>query len=48
MILDAEQMSRPDVVLVGLFSIGILGGLINKVFPQINTAFTALAEQGGR
>jgi len=35
MILDAEQMSRPDVVLVGLFSIGILGGLINKVFLRL-------------
>lgn len=35
MILDAEQMSRPDVVLVGLFSIGILGGLINRLFLKL-------------
>ena len=35
MILDAEQMSRPDVVLVGLFSIGIMGGLINLLFLKL-------------
>lgn len=32
MILDAEQMSRPDVVLVGLFAIGIVGSLIDWLF----------------
>ena len=32
MILDAEQMSRPDIVLVGIFCIGILGTLINRLF----------------
>lgn len=32
MILDAEQMSGPDVVLVGLFAIGIVGSLIDWLF----------------
>lgn len=32
MILDAEQMSCPDVVLVGLFAIGIVGSLIDWLF----------------
>ncbi len=32
MILDAEQMSRPDIVLVGLFAIGIVGSLIDWLF----------------
>lgn len=32
MILDAEQMSRPDIVLVGLFSIGIIGSVISRLF----------------
>jgi sulfonate transport system permease protein len=32
MILDAEQMSRPDVVLVGILCIGIIGSLIDWFF----------------
>lgn len=32
MILDAEQMSRPDIVLVGLFAIGIVVSLIDWLF----------------
>ncbi len=35
MILDAEQMSRPDIVLVGIFCIGILGTLINRLFLKL-------------
>lgn len=41
LILDAEEMSRPDIVLVGMFAIGIVGTAIdylfiialNKLFP---------------
>ncbi len=32
LILDAEQLSRPDIVLVGIFSIGILGSLLDEAF----------------
>ena len=32
LILDAEQMSRPDVVIVGIFAIGILGTLMDGAF----------------
>ena len=32
LILDAEQMSRPDIVLVGIFAIGILGTLMDNIF----------------
>ena len=32
MILDAEQLSRPDIVIVGILTIGIMGTLIDWVF----------------
>ena len=32
MILDAEQMSRPDIVVVGILCIGIVGGLMDWLF----------------
>ncbi len=32
MILDAEEMSRPDVVLVGMIAIGIIGTVLDTVF----------------
>lgn len=32
LILDAEEMSRPDVVLVGMLAIGLVGTLIDYVF----------------
>ncbi|KOF57127.1 MULTISPECIES: ABC transporter permease [Clostridium] len=35
MIVDAEQLSRPDVVIVGILSIGILGYVIDYVLIKI-------------
>jgi sulfonate transport system permease protein len=32
MILDAEQLSRPDLVIIGILTIGIMGTLIDLVF----------------
>lgn len=32
MILDAEEMSRPDVVIVGMLAIGIIGTLVDYIF----------------
>lgn len=35
MILDAEQLSRPDIVVVGILTIGIVGSLIDWLFLWI-------------
>jgi sulfonate transport system permease protein len=35
LILDAEQMSRPDIVLVGMLCIGIIGSLIDSIFLNV-------------
>ena len=32
MILDAEQLSRPDIIIVGILTIGILGSAIDWIF----------------
>lgn len=39
MIMDAEQLSRPDIILVGIFSIGILGYLVDYIFINITSKF---------
>lgn len=36
MIIDAEQLSRPDIVIVGILSIGILGYVIDYCFIKIS------------
>ena len=36
MIIDAEQLSRPDIVIVGILSIGILGYFIDHCFIKIS------------
>ncbi|QUH27163.1 ABC transporter permease [Serpentinicella alkaliphila] len=46
MILDAQQLSRTDVVLVGIFTIGILGSLIDLIVIKITESFTLLKEGG--
>ena len=38
MILDAEQLSRSDVVLMGIFIIGILGALLDLLFVLLSRA----------
>jgi sulfonate transport system permease protein len=32
MILDAEQLARPDIVVLGILTIGVLGSVIDWVF----------------
>jgi sulfonate transport system permease protein len=32
MILDAEQLSRPDIVIIGILTIGVMGTLIDWIF----------------
>lgn len=41
MILDAEQLSRPDVILVGILVIGFLGSLIDLFFSLVTKRLTA-------
>ena len=36
MIIEAEQISRPDIVLVGIFTIGLLGLLIDVIFDRLS------------
>lgn len=36
MIIDAEQLSRPDIVIVGILSIGILGYTIDYIFLKLS------------
>lgn len=38
MILDAEQLSRSDVVLMGIFVIGVLGALLDLLFVLLSKA----------
>jgi sulfonate transport system permease protein len=35
MILDAEQLARPDIVVLGILTIGILGSVIDGVFFRV-------------
>jgi sulfonate transport system permease protein len=32
MILDAERLSRPDIIIVGVLTIGVLGSVIDYIF----------------
>lgn len=44
MILDAQQLSRTDVVIVGILTIGILGSLIDSLVFKLTETFTILKE----
>ncbi|KJF27391.1 ABC transporter permease [Clostridium aceticum] len=44
MILDAQQLSRTDVVIVGILTIGILGSAIDYLFFKLTQYFTILKE----
>ncbi|MEY8000989.1 ABC transporter permease [Clostridium sp. Mt-5] len=39
MIMDAEQLSRPDIIIVGIFSIGLLGYGIDYIFLFVANKF---------
>jgi sulfonate transport system permease protein len=36
MIIEAEELARPDIVLVGIITIGILGHLIDALFMTLS------------
>jgi len=42
MIMDAEQLSRPDIIIVGILSVGILGYLIDCAFFRLTRSFISL------
>ncbi len=44
MILDAEQLSRPDIIVVGILTIGILGSVIDHAFFRLTRHFTPWGE----
>ncbi len=51
LILDAQAMARPDIVLVGVFSIGLSGMIMDILFCRIATSCFARylqGEKGGR
>lgn len=41
MILDAEQLSRPDVIMVGILVIGFLGSVMDALLSLMTSRFTA-------
>jgi len=39
MIIEAEQLSRPDIIMVGIFAIGILGYTVDYFFLKLTNRF---------
>ena len=39
MIIDAEQISRPDIIIVGIITIGICGYIIDYAFLKVTSCF---------
>ena len=35
MIIEAEQLSRPDIIIVGILAIGLLGYVLDSLFLRI-------------
>ncbi|PRR77158.1 putative aliphatic sulfonates transport permease protein SsuC [Clostridium liquoris] len=47
MIMDAEQLSRPDIIIVGILSIGLLGYAIDHIFICIINFYGKGVKHGG-
>lgn len=45
MIMDAEQLSRPDIIIVGIITIGILGYLIDYLFFSLTGKMSGMKER---
>lgn len=41
MIIDAEQLSRPDIIIIGIIAIGITGYIIDAVFMEVTKRLTS-------
>ncbi|TCO77490.1 ABC transporter permease [Marinisporobacter balticus] len=48
MILDAEQLSRPDIIIVGIFTIGILGSTMDYILFKCTNWFLHWEKQEQR
>jgi sulfonate transport system permease protein len=47
MILDAQQLSRPDVIMAGIFVIGCLGSLMDAALSGLSARFTPYGKSDG-
>jgi sulfonate transport system permease protein len=47
MILDAQQLSRPDVIMAGIFVIGCLGSLMDILLSSLTVKFTSYGKFDG-
>lgn len=45
MIMDAEQLSRPDIILVGIIIIGVLGNIIDLLFFSLTGEILSMKER---
>lgn len=45
MIMDAEQLSRPDIIIVGIMTIGVLGYLIDYLFFSLTGGMSGMKER---
>jgi sulfonate transport system permease protein len=45
--MDAEQLSRPDIIIVGILSIGLLGYAIDHIFICIINFYGKGVKHGG-
>ncbi len=41
MIIEAEQLSRPDIIIIGIIAIGITGYIIDAVFMEVTKRLTS-------
>ncbi|MGE5628320.1 MAG: ABC transporter permease [Solirubrobacterales bacterium] len=48
MIIEAEQLSRPDIIIVGILIIGILGCLVDALFLKLTNKFLVWNRENGR
>lgn len=46
MIMDAEQLSRPDIIIVGIITIGILGYVIDLLFFSLTAKLPNFSTEG--
>jgi len=47
MIIEAEQLSRPDIIIVGILAIGILGYAVDSLFLKLTNKFIAWDREEG-
>jgi len=48
MIMDAEQLSRPDIIIVGIVTIGMLGYIIDLLFFSLTAKLSSWNKEGAK